>query len=113
MDHVLSRVGAELAGAAAALKTLQDDLGPVLTEVRAIGPALVVKLQDLDAVEQTLRDLSRFVHRLGSATPPVDQDRVDALLDDLTLGALARRLRARGPGSGADPEPCDGDMELF
>ncbi len=113
MDHVLGRVGAELAGAAAALKSLQDDLAPVLTEARAVGPALVVRLQSLDAVEQTLRDLSRFVGDLAAGAPPIDRDRIDRLLDGLTLGGLADRLRAGGSTAAAGAEARAGDMELF
>ena len=104
---LLDRVGAELGSLSASVDDLQDHLGALLMRAAEDKPHVMVHIQKLDALSQTLASLSGFVQALGPKTlgnRPVD---IEPLVDTLTLADLADRLRGQAASQSPD------DFELF
>ncbi len=108
---VLERVGVQLAGCGHAMKTLQTSLSPGLLASASLDPAAVQRIQELDAIEQTLMSLSAFMVELGARLPVLNEHQLDRLIANIPLANLARHLR-----STAQPHPdpsTSGDLEIF
>lgn len=103
-----ARVAAECALAAERLLALQATIGSEL-DGPAITPRLLLDIQSLDVVYQTLTDLGHVFNRLSDAGPnPCGRDgiAVTSLRD-------ARQTTLRGRLAGQGCEENDGEIELF
>lgn len=77
---------------------------------------LVEGMHAVDLLAQHLTSLSAFARGMSLVTPETVAAPVDAALSEITLGALAERMRA-GLGGTRDDEPDAGqdagDLDLF
>ncbi len=111
--EVLSRVGQELQGVAAATQRLQDSLCEILSEVLPPEHGGIHDIQEIDAITQQLENLAQYIQALSTAEEfAFDTERASKYL---TLADLAARLR--DPGLDAvEPDLATtsaGDVELF
>lgn len=104
----------ELAGARCImLDSLIGDLMPGMTDD---GRARLVEgMQAVDLLSQHLTGLSAFLRRLGDGCADAPCPTADAALAEVTLGALADRLRAALglPEAGVNDGDGAGDFDLF
>ena len=95
VQDLVSRLAREMRIAAAVVDDCQDAL--VIDEDTALDPAAAIRLQGLDLVSQQLIELGRVLDGLATSN---DLGRVPAaLLDDVRLSDLQRRLRGEVPAS--------------
>ncbi len=106
MPVLLQRIGAELGSLASQVERLQNGLGPLLLQAARHRPDVVVDLQGIDAINQTLAGLSDFVSALGRCGTG-HLVALSSLVAEMPLGDLADRLSGRVPMTPAD------DFELF
>ena len=112
LDALLGRVGVELSSAAATLSGLQTTLGDILVDTKPLSPEVAQDLQGLDSVEQVLTSLSALMSRLGASFATIAHTALDPMLDDITLSALAQRLRGETPVL-APAYEVSGELDLF
>ncbi|MEO1014223.1 MAG: hypothetical protein AAFX08_03450 [Pseudomonadota bacterium] len=111
--EVLSRVGQELQGVAAATQRLQDSLCEILSETLPAEHRGVHDLQEIDTITQQLENLAQYIQALSTAEEfAFDTERAAKYL---TLADLAGRLRDPSlEGEDLDLATTSaGDVELF
>lgn len=113
VGDVLRAVGRELADLgrqATELQTLLGALGPG----DGREPAVLCRLQTLDALTQSLNGVSEFLDALAPTLPPRWTCDAARAAGTLTLSDLARRLGGGpAPASGLLPAGEAGELELF
>lgn len=103
----------ELAGARCIF--LDKMIGELMHSVPpAQRETLMEGMHVVDLLSQHLTCLSSFARKLSEGAPGAEALAVDAALAEITLGALADRMRTAfgGPEDGAD-EADSGDFDLF
>lgn len=111
-NGLFARVGSELRTLAAAVNTLQHFLTPIVGKVVDGDPAAIMRLQDLDLLEQSLHGLSDLMSCLDASTTLTDVGALASGVQTIRLAGLAERLRsATVPELYAAPEPSG--LELF
>ena len=116
VSATLDVLAAEIELAGARCIHLDQILGQVLDGLPAAERArLVAGMHGVDLLAQHLTSLSAFARTMSLAAPDEMKLSVDTALSEITLGALAERMRA-GLG-GADDGDADGqdagDLDLF
>lgn len=95
---VLAAIGRELDGLGDDIDRLQENLSPALVLAPALvaHPEIMIGLQDLDRLAQTLRALSNLVRQIGSKQAEVPLSDLSDLVAAIPLGDLAGRLMRPG-----------------
>lgn len=88
---VLAAIGRELERLSSDVDRLQDDLSPALTSALIAHPKIMIGLQELDRLAQTLRALSSLAQQIDTQQAEVPSH-VSGLIAALPLGDLASRL---------------------
>ena len=109
---LFSRVGLELRTLAGSVNNLQLFMTPLLEEVVDRDPHAILRLQDLDILEQSLHGLSDLMSCLDRSFTLTDAEAVAHGVKTLTLAELAQRL---APPLSALVEPAtdSSTLELF
>lgn len=89
---VLASIGRELDRLGDDVERLQDNLSPALTTVLMEHPEIMVGLQELDRLAQTLRALSSLIQQIDAQQTELLFSHISDLVADLPLGDLASRL---------------------
>lgn len=71
---------------------LQEEMSPALGTVLVDHPEVMIGLQELDRLAQTLRALSRLVQQIGATQADVPSPDLSGLIAAIPLGDLASRL---------------------
>jgi hypothetical protein len=87
---VLQACAREVGYLAKACEKIEDELGKVLLVRTAAPRALVVELQDLDRIRQTLDELGPLLRGLANSNRNID---VNILIENLSLKDLRQRIR--------------------
>lgn len=103
----------ELAGA----RCIQLDklIGELMPDLAPPQKARLLEgLHTVDLLAQHLTNLSSFARHMGETAPPDMMVAVEGALGDITLGALADRMKtALGGEDGVDDDHDAGDLDLF
>ncbi len=106
---LLGRLSGELAAMAGLAARVQTAVGEALHADGAPAPAVLVELQQIDRLQQTLEDLVHVVASVA-AEPEIDADGLERLAAEVRLHAVADVVT----GCTANPEPQrSGTLSLF
>jgi hypothetical protein len=110
MPELLRRVHQELMALEESMESLHPLVDLITTKVGSKDPHHLKAMQGIDHMEQMLTGLAGFLQHVSLQAS--DNWHVDAghAVSQITLGDLARRLRAQAD---AMREDSDGDLEMF
>ena len=111
-NGLFSRVGQELRTLADAVAGLQGFLTPLVADIVVRDPEALVRLQDLDLLEQSLNGLSELMSCLDTSFTPTDLDTISNGMQAIRLADLARRLSSADHQASAAPTGS-ADLDLF
>ncbi|MEM9262256.1 MAG: hypothetical protein AAGA22_01645 [Pseudomonadota bacterium] len=111
--EVFDRVADELRDVAKATYRIQDALGEIVENAASVKGDVVLDLQELDQVSQTIENLAQFMASLAS--PNEVQLDAQTAARYLKLSDLAKRLAegATPDGKQANTDEINGDLDLF
>ena len=92
ISMVLATIGRELERLGGDVDRLQDALSPALTSALMAHPEIMIGLQELDRLAQTLRALSGLAQQIGIQEAEIPFSHISCLIAALPLGDLASRL---------------------
>ena len=107
LSDLLSQIGSEFSILAEELEQLQDSISDLLLAATA-DHAVLEQAQSLDRVQQHAAQLAKVMLRAAVQIPSDQEVKMNAVLDGVSLSALARRL------SGLNCERAvSGEIELL
>lgn len=113
LSRLLSQMGVELKRAAATLADIELAVGLVVTAAGRADARMLVELQAIDHLHQTLQALAEFASDIAADAPEDWQIDVDGVARSLKLDALAKRLALAPAGATTDRHVAMSDLEIF
>lgn len=92
MSGLLSRMGVEFGHAAASLVTIESAVGQLAAAAGRADSRLLIELQAIDHLHQTLLALAKFASDIAAVAPDTCRISAEGAVKSLKLHALAKRL---------------------
>lgn len=110
VPELLRRVHQELMALEQSMESLHPLVDLITAKVGSKDPNHLKAMQGIDHMEQMLTGLAGFLHHVSHEACDSWQVDTGHAVSQVTLGDLARRLRAQADAMRSD---ADGDLEMF